>query len=111
MIGDVVTRYDIDGVHFDDYFYPYPAQSINDYKTFQEFGQADFNNIEDWRRHNVDEFIRLTSEKIRSIKPYVKFGVSPFGVWRNADRDPNGSATRAGIQTYDDLFADVLLLA
>ncbi len=111
MIGDVVTRYDIDGVHFDDYFYPYPEkdQALNDYKTYQEFGQASFKNIEDWRRNNVDEFIRLTAEKIRSIKPYVKFGVSPFGVWRNANNDPNGSATRAGIQTYDDLFADVLL--
>jgi Glycosyl hydrolase-like 10 len=110
MIGDVVTRYDIDGVHFDDYFYPYPEkdQSIPDNRTFSEFG-SDFKTIEDWRRNNVDEFIRLTAEKIRSIKPYVKFGVSPFGVWRNSKNDPNGSDTKAGIQTYDDLFADVLL--
>ncbi len=110
VIADIVMRYDVDGIHFDDYFYPYPEkdQSINDWKTYQTYGQSAFSNSADWRRNNVDELIRQCAEKIRSIKPYVRFGVSPFGVWRNSTTDPRGSATRAGVQTYDDLYADVL---
>ncbi len=110
-IKDVVLRYDIDGVHFDDYFYPYkePGQSIDDYNQFAADPRG-FTNVDDWRRDNVNKLIEEVSKTIKGLKPYVKFGISPFGVWRNADRDPiNGSDTRAGITCYDDQYADVLL--
>ncbi len=107
---DIVTRYDIDGFHIDDYFYPYPVagKSINDKEQFAKYG-AGFKDIKDWRRDNVDMFIRQLSDTIHSVKPWVKFGVSPFGIYRNKKSDPkNGSATN-GLQNYDDLYADVLL--
>lgn len=66
-------------------------------------------NKEDWRRKNVNELVESLSSKIKQIKPYVKFGISPFGVWRNANKDPDGSNTTAGQTNYDDLYADVLL--
>lgn len=110
VVRDIVVRYDVDGIHFDDYFYPYkePNQVLQDYNDFASDPRG-FSKIEDWRRDNVDRMIREVSEMIKSIKPYVRFGVSPFGVWRNADQDPiNGSQTRAGITCYDDLYADVV---
>lgn len=110
-IKDVVLRYDIDGVHFDDYFYPYKesGQSIDDYNQFAADPRG-YTNVDDWRRDNVNKLIEEVSKTIKGLKPYVKFGISPFGVWRNSDRDPiNGSDTRAGITCYDDQYADVLL--
>lgn len=108
VVLDVVNRYDIDGVHFDDYFYPYRVANLTfpDSATFATYGK-NFTSIDDWRRDNVDQLIRNISDSIRSVKPYVKFGVSPFGVWRNQDKDLSGSATRAGQTCYDDLYADV----
>lgn len=110
VILDVVKRYDIDAVHLDDYFYPYRAGKavFNDEFSFKRFGK-DFINKDDWRRNNVNLFMATLSSNIKSIKPYVKFGVSPFGVWRNNSKDPDGSNTRAGQTNYDDLYADVLL--
>jgi uncharacterized lipoprotein YddW (UPF0748 family) len=111
IVGDIVTRYDVDGIHFDDYFYPYKeaGETLNDYNEFASYSRG-FTNIEDWRRDNINRLIQGTNTKIKKIKPWVKFGVSPFGVWRNKDKDPvRGSDTRAGITCYDDLFADVLL--
>lgn len=112
VVMDVVERYDIDAVHFDDYFYPYPAKGkpLPDSSTFQLYG-GEFHpdQIDDWRRENVTIFIRDLNLKIKKEKPWVKFGISPFGVWRNDDQDPRGSATSAGITNYDDLYADVLL--
>jgi len=109
VVSDVVSRYDIDGVHFDDYFYPYHIKDreFPDYRTWQIYGHG--LSLEDWRRHNVDTLIQIVSQAIKKIKPWVKFGISPFGVWRNLDRDPEGSDTRAGQTDYDDLYADVLL--
>lgn len=108
VIADVVKRYDIDGVHFDDYFYPYkiPEQAFPDSASYRTYGGF-FNDIEDWRRDNVDELIRLLSRRIKLEKPWVKFGISPFSVWRNKSDDPRGSATRAGTTCYDGLYADV----
>jgi uncharacterized lipoprotein YddW (UPF0748 family) len=105
-IMDAVGRYDIDGVHFDDYFYPYPAagQDFADEATFVQYG-AGWANKGDWRRNNVDVFIREMNEHIKAIKPWVKFGVSPFGIWRNKAVDPLGSETN-GSQSYDNNFAD-----
>ncbi|MFI2703892.1 glycoside hydrolase family 10 protein [Cellulosimicrobium composti] len=101
-----VEHYDIDGVHFDDYFYPYavPGETIPDAETFATHG-AGFDRIEDWRRHNVDTFVRTISQRVKQTKPWVKFGISPFGIWRNASTDPRGSDT-GGSQSYDMQFAD-----
>ncbi len=107
VIMDVVRRYDIDAVHFDDYFYPYPTKDpYPDDEDFAKYG-AGFASKADWRRHNVDEVIRVLSENIKKEKPYVKFGISPFGIWRNQSQDPRGSDTKGGINNYDDLYSDV----
>ncbi len=111
VVEDIVSRYDIEGIHMDDYFYPYPVakQTIPDAKTFARYPRG-FDNIEDWRRDNVNRVIRELHTAIKSIKPEVEFGISPFGVWRNQSCDSlMGSATRAGLTNYDDLYADVLL--
>ncbi len=111
VVYDIVLRYDVDGIHFDDYFYPYTekGEKLNDYDQFAAEPRG-FDNIEDWRRNNVSQLIEQVSKSIKGVKPYVRFGIGPFGVWRNSDRDPiNGSETRAGITCYDDLYADVLL--
>jgi uncharacterized lipoprotein YddW (UPF0748 family) len=106
-IMDAVRRYDIDAVHFDDYFYPYPVagQTFDDADTYARYG-GDFDNIADWRRHNIDTLISGLSHAIRAAKPWVQFGVSPFAIWRNSSTDPEGSPTQGGVQTYDDLYAD-----
>lgn len=110
VIMEAVERYDIDGVHFDDYFYPYPVGTLEfpDQETFETYG-AGFEDIGDWRRDNVTTLIQNLDEQIQATKPWVAFGVSPFGVWRNSSTDPEGSATTAGAQTYDDLYADTRL--
>ena len=106
VILDVVKNYDIDGVHFDDYFYPYPEknQVIQDAATFSKYGQ-DFTNIADWRRSNVDTLIHALAERIHAEKKHVKFGVSPFGIWRNRSQDPEGSESN-GLDGYGTLYAD-----
>ncbi len=112
VIIDVVKRYDIDGIHFDDYFYPYPkkkdgkSMEIPDSETYKKYN-TEFNNIRDWRRDNMNKFIEQVNENIKEIKPTVKFGVSPSAVWRNKGYDPEGSDTR-GLAHYDYLYADVL---
>ncbi len=104
---DAVRRYPVDGVHFDDYFYPYPVagQTFDDDAAYDRYGAA-FPDRAAWRRDNVDRLVHETAEAIRTIRPGTRFGISPFGVWRNADGDERGSATRAGVQSYDDLHAD-----
>jgi uncharacterized lipoprotein YddW (UPF0748 family) len=107
-VMDAVQRYDIDGVHLDDYFYPYPVagQQFDDEASYQRYGAAQFPNKADWRRDNNDRLIRDLDRRIHAAKPWVMFGVSPFAVWRNRAKDQAGSDTTAGVQTYDDLFAD-----
>ena len=110
VIKDVVERYDIDAVHLDDYFYPYRIGKtpFNDKKSYTQYGKG--MDKENWRRDNVNKFIAQLSKTIRAEKPYIKLGISPFGVWRNSNRDPaEGSETHAGQTCYDDLYADVLL--
>ena len=109
VAADIVSRYDIDGFHIDDYFYPYPApgKQIPDQQLYQQHPNG-FRTIGDWRRDNVSRFVKQLGETIHRIKPWVKFGVSPFGIYRNKRNDPNGSET-LGLQNYDDLYADVLL--
>ncbi|NEE05162.1 family 10 glycosylhydrolase, partial [Streptomyces sp. SID7499] len=98
---DAVRRYDIDAVHWDDYFYPYPVagQTFDDDAEFERYGGG-FADRAAWRRDNIDRLVRETAERIRQIKPHVRFGISPFAVWRNAATDPLGSDTRAGVETY-----------
>lgn len=110
IIDEVVENYDIDAIHFDDYFYPYREPNLEfpdqaSYAAYKKPGQSK----DDWRRQNVDELILALSQTIKSKKPWVQFGISPFGVWRNKSKDPKGSPTQAGQTNYDDLFADVLL--
>lgn len=109
VVTDILERYDVDGLHIDDYFYPYPTPGINipDDAYFRANPQG-FTDKDDWRRNNVNLFIEQLWATIRTVKPWVKFGVSPFGIYRNEKSDPNGSKTN-GLQNYDQLYADVLL--
>lgn len=109
-IMEVVKNYEIDGVHMDDYFYPYKVknQVYMDDLEYKKYGVG-FKNKDDWRRNNINELIKKLSNRIKNEKENVVFGISPFGVWRNVGTDPiRGSKTRAGIQNYDDLYADIL---
>ncbi len=111
VCGDIARRYDIDGLHIDDYFYPYPAagQTLNDERTYQLYGLSSQTKA-DWRRENVNRFIAQLHDTLCAVKPWVKFGVSPFGIYHNAKSGENipGSRTN-GLQNYDDLYADILL--
>lgn len=107
VVLDVVRRYDIDGVHFDDYFYPYPGKNpLPDTATYEKYGAERFESIEDWRRDNVDQLIRKLHEAIDRENFHVKFGISPFAIWRNKKDDPSGSDTN-GFSSFEGLFADV----
>lgn len=109
VVRDVVRRYDVDAIHFDDYFYPYRirGKEFPDDKTYAKNGNGMARD--DWRRSNVDSIIVHLSRIIKEENPYCKFGISPFGVWRNYEDDPQGSKTTAGQTNYDDLYADILL--
>ncbi len=103
VILDVVERYDIDGVHLDDYFYPYPSNDdrlpFPDEDTFERFGRG---KIEDWRRASIDDFIENLNKRIHKTKPWVLLGISPFGIWKPGT--PKG--TEAGLDAYSLLYAD-----
>lgn len=106
-ILNVVDNYDIDGVHMDDYFYPYaiPGQRINDTEAFNKYNNG-ITNIEDWRRDNVNRLIKMLTDSIHDHNPRMKFGISPFGIWKNKRAaDPEGSATHGG-DSYYELYAD-----
>ena len=109
VVDDIVSRYDVDGLHIDDYFYPYPSpgMAIPDQAQFAQYGNG-LKDVGDWRRYNVNLFVKELGEHIHRIKPWVKFGVSPFGIYRNSKSSSIGSATN-GLQNYDDLYADILL--
>ena len=106
---DIVTRYDVDGIHMDDYFYPYPVAGVTipDENLFRQNPNGQ-QTIGDWRRQNVNFFIKQFYETVHQAKPWVKVGISPFGIYRNSKSSPIGSQTN-GLQNYDDLYADVLL--
>jgi len=110
IAADIVSRYDVDGLHIDDYFYPYPAagQVIPDDREYKSYRNG-INNKGDWRRDNVNVFIKQLYETIHAVKPWVKFGVSPFGIYRNKKSDPVTGSQTNGLQNYDDLYADVLM--
>jgi uncharacterized lipoprotein YddW (UPF0748 family) len=106
VIMDVVRRYDIDAVHFDDYFYPYPQTGLTvaDDNTFAQHNRG-ITNKNNWRRDNVDLLVKMVSDSIKKAKNYVKFGISPFGIWRNKGSDPLGSNTR-GLESYSEIYGD-----
>ncbi len=109
VIRDIVSRYDVDAIHFDDYFYPYriAGKEFPDQASYAKYGNG--LSREDWRRSNVDSVILALSKMIKEEKPLCRFGISPFGVWRNISKDAEGSNTTAGQTNYDDLYADILL--
>ena len=110
VIDEVVSNYDVDAIHFDDYFYPYTIKGevFNDTTSYYNCALPN-QKLEDWRRSNIDSLIKNSHAIIKTRKPWVQFGVSPFGVWKNNSTDSNGSDTKAGQTTYDDLYADPLL--
>jgi uncharacterized lipoprotein YddW (UPF0748 family) len=105
VIADLVRRYDLDGIHIDDYFYPYPVKgsgSFPDESTWQRFGQKSGLSRDDWRRDNINDFVRAMYRTVKSTKPSVQVGISPFGIWR-----PGVPATTiAQLDAYGQLFAD-----
>lgn len=109
IMDEVITRYDIDAIHFDDYFYPYKIKD-EVFKDSLSFAYHALPNqsLEDWRRSNVDSLVMNIHKNIKNRKPWVQFGISPFGVWKNNSTDPKGSDTKAGQTTYEDLYADPL---
>lgn len=106
ITAEVVQKYNVDGIQFDDYFYyETPVSSLDDDDTYARFGTG-FSSKQDWRRYNTYMLVSEIAQKVKSIRPNVRFGISPGGVWRNAVDDPLGSATRAGKTNYDGDFAD-----
>ncbi len=110
IIAELVTNYDVDAIHFDDYFYPYKIKDLEfeDSLSFETYAKP-HQSLDDWRRSNIDSLVKDVNQTIKSIKPWVQFGISPFGVWKNRSTDPRGSDTQAGQTTYEDLYADPLL--
>jgi uncharacterized lipoprotein YddW (UPF0748 family) len=111
VVKDIVSRYDVDAIHMDDYFYPYPiaGKQFPDDRSFAKYGLTqgyNANNKDDWRRNNVDQLIKEIKETIVLTKPWVRFGVSPFGIYQNKQGNNGGSDTK-GLQNYDDLYANV----
>ncbi len=109
IINHIAQNYDIDGIHIDDYFYPYPSPK----KTFADTASFRIYNtqkltIEQWRRQNINTFVKEAHQTVKDAKPWLLFGVSPFGVWRNDKDDKLGSKTNAGVTAYDALNADIL---
>ena len=110
VVKDVVSRYEVDAIHFDDYFYPYKIEGkvFPDDATYRLYGNG--LSREDWRRGNTDSIIAALSVAIKNQNKHCQFGISPFGVWRNVNRDPiDGSNTNGAQSNYDDLYADILL--
>lgn len=110
IIDEIVSNYDIDAIHFDDYFYPYTIKDeiFQDSISYFNCGLPN-QSVADWRRSNIDSLIKKSHDIIKIRKPWVQFGVSPFGVWKNKATDLRGSDTKAGQTTYENLFADPLL--
>lgn len=105
-IMEVVNQYDIDGVHLDDYFYPSNV-TFNDDVAFKAYNTLNTKDRAEWRRDNINQFVKQLGESIHQVKAGVEYGISPFGVWRNKAVDITGSDTKAGVTAYDSMNADV----
>ena len=105
VVMDVARRYDIDGVHFDDYFYPYPPNGITnqDAASFATYGGAFAGNVGNWRRNNVSTFVKQVGDSLRAVRPEVSYGISPFGIWKNGV--PAGIT---GLDAYNQVYADAV---
>ena len=108
-IAEVAHNYDVDAIILDDYFYPYPiaGKRFGDEKSFAKFGKGYPGRLKDWRRENINIFISSLHDSLQEINPKIKFGISPFGIWRNKAADSQGSPGIKGLSSYDDLYADV----
>jgi uncharacterized lipoprotein YddW (UPF0748 family) len=106
VVLDLIANYDVDGIHMDDYFYPYrvAGQQINDQQAYQQYGKG-FTNIDDWRRDNVNTLIKMLNDSIHQHNPRMKFGISPFSIWANKTQLAEGSDTHGG-DSYFALYAD-----
>ena len=109
-VKEIAANYDVDGVIFDDYFYPYPVTLsdgtvalFDDDDSFTQYGQG--LSRADWRRENVNQMVKLAYETVKSVSEDVQFGVAPFGIWKNDDGKNGGSATR-GMQSYFSIYCD-----
>ena len=115
IVQDIVSRYDVDAIHMDDYFYPYPVAGLlfPDDASFETYGLSKgYKNSQrnDWRRENVNLLVKDIKNTIVRTKPWVRFGISPFGIYRNKKNTPDGSGSNTnGLQNYDDLYADITL--
>ncbi|MBQ2726326.1 MAG: family 10 glycosylhydrolase [Clostridia bacterium] len=112
-VREIVTGYDVDGIVFDDYFYPYPAyddsgkmHEFNDAYEYARYGEG-FDDIADWRRDNINRMIRLCYDAVHTADPECVFGVSPFGVWQNND-GKNGGSNTTSLEAYNSLYCDAL---
>ncbi|MFK7968835.1 MAG: glycoside hydrolase family 10 protein [Bacteroidia bacterium] len=107
VVLEVAEKYEVDGIHFDDYFYPYPLPktTIDDQQSFKQYSAGDI-EIANWRRKNINAFIYQVSDSLKKRARHVKFGVSPPAVWRNKHTDDLGSQTHARLTAYDNLYAD-----
>jgi uncharacterized lipoprotein YddW (UPF0748 family) len=110
VVGDVVSRYDVDGVHMDDYFYPYPPNNMTANATNNALDDSafaadprGFTNKNDWRRDNINLMVQEVYDTIQAVKPYIKFGISPFGIWKNGV--PTGIV---GMDAYNVIYADAM---
>ena len=107
-VREVCENYTVDGIIFDDYFYPYPVSGaqFDDAAEYTAYGSG-FASLEDFRRDNVNQLVRLCYETVKSVDPSLRFGVSPFGIWKNSDGQNGGSATR-GLSAYNSIYCDAL---
>ncbi len=103
-VREIIDNYDVDGIHFDDYFYPYDVENFDDAEAFEKYGK-DFENIADFRRNNVNLLVESVNELVHSKNKKLKFGISPFGIWDNLKDNPLGSNT-AGMSSYSQIYAD-----
>ena len=102
---EAVRQYDVDGVHFDDFFYPIRRPARTSRTTPATPVCPRRQSRADWRRENVNTLVREMDTRIKQLKPWVKFGISPFGIWRNARTDRGGSDT-SGLESHDAIYAD-----
>ncbi len=108
-VAEIVKNYEVDGIHFDDYFYPSKSEGkgvdFNDSASYEKY-KGSFTNKDDWRRNNINTLVKGTYDTVKNLKPSVQFGISPFAIWSNKDRNKEGSDTQGGISTYYDHYAD-----
>ncbi len=103
-VKEIIENYNVDGIHFDDYFYPYDP-NYDDSAAYAKYGQPKGLSLEDWRRDNTHSLMKMVDETIKETRPGVEFGISPSGVWRNQKNDPLGSATNT-FESYSQIYAD-----